>query len=268
MKNRFFLLYYIFVFVFCDGSAGAQERGIDSLVGADLKEKLLSRRCLTEVHFDDFNLDFIPDDNLLKNVIENSKREVVPSIIIEGACVYKKPGSSGKWTVAERVKLFNGIASFSTLEGLEYFSPSRKAMRVFYEISYVIDSPESKKRLPDPVFTEKNLPQHLSVYAIQKDWTFGENIYRNDFKVCENEIIFIQENLTKMHYKIFPVLNPAKLRTIISVINAGDYIFIYMASMANVLSFPGLKSRIGASFSARLEAVLNWFTGKAGAVYN
>jgi len=245
-----------------------EERSISDLISPDLFDELADADCVTEVHFNNFELNMMPNDAQLKKTISDSIKEVNPSIIIEGASLYKKPEGSGNWTPEEKTKLFNGIVALSSLQGLLYYSPSRKKPWLLYEISHIIESPKNKNALPDPVFNEKNLPASLTLYALQKDKTFGENIYKNDFTLYNHEIIVVQENRTRMFYKILPVLSPGSLRSVISIIDAGDYILIYMTSMADAISFPGLKARIGASFTARLEAILEWFKEKAGAVYN
>jgi hypothetical protein len=240
---------------------------LDSLLSKDIQEKLFAEEMLSAAHFNDLLTSLIPHDERIVKAISDLKSEVKPSILIESLCYYKKPAEASYWTVEDRTKLFNGIVAISALEGLRYYSNSRNGTRLFYEKSHLIDSPESKKIISDPVFTPQNLPDALTLYAEQKDLTFGNNIYRFDFTVDKDLILFFQRNVTTMSYGIIPVLGKNKLRTVIGVIDTGDYILIYMVSMADTLSIPGMKNRIGASFSARAQAVLDWFTSKADAIY-
>jgi hypothetical protein len=97
--------------------------------------------------------------------------------------------------------------------------------------------------------------------------TFGDNIYRFDFTIQERSVFFTQTNLTSMYYGIIPVLGKNKLRSIVAILDTEGALLIYMLSMADAISFPGMKNRVGASFAARSEAVLGWFTRKVDAIY-
>jgi hypothetical protein len=239
---------------------------VDVLLNPDIKKELLAEGMITRAHFDSLDLDFMPKNEALIKTINDAKKEIRPSILIESLCFYNKPKNS-LWTKDEITELFNSIVSISGLAGLRYYSYSKNQTRLFYEKSTVIDSPETRKPVKDPVFTSDTLPSDLTIYAEQKDLTFGDHIYKFDFKVGKEEIIFSQRNLTTMYYGIIPVLGKEKLYSIVSIIDAGDTILIYMVSMADALSFPGLKNRVAASFSARAESILKWFISKADMLY-
>jgi hypothetical protein len=49
----------------------------------------------------------------------------------------------------------------------------------------------------------------------------------------------------------------------VGVIDAGEYLLIYASSMAKAAAVPGMNDRVGRSFTARVEAILNWFSGQA-----
>ncbi|MDR2468530.1 MAG: hypothetical protein LBD22_06180 [Spirochaetaceae bacterium] len=235
----------------------------------DLQDRVINEEVISSVHGDDMRLELIPRYAALNEMIEKLVSELNPSIMVESICWYKKPASRQKlWNIDEKTKLFNGILSLSTLEGLRYYSVSRKKTRLLYEISHVVDSPEAKNKLPDPLFTVRNLPAHLVLYAKQKDLTFGENIYKFDFWVRNDGILFQQTNLTPISYGIIPVLGKEKLRSIVTVLDLREGILIYTISMADALSFLGMKNRVGVSFASRSEAILSWFREKANAVYN
>ncbi|MDR3301660.1 MAG: hypothetical protein LBT01_03915 [Spirochaetaceae bacterium] len=262
--NKFVLV--AFCALFCSSFLNASP-ALDKLLSAGLVEKLFATGFLSEAHFDDLTLSFAPKDEALLETIAEAKLAITPSLLIESLCYYTKPEQSSEWTDAERTTLFNGIVSISTLAGLRYYSNSKKGTRLFYEKSYIIDSPERKNKQSDPVFTSDNLPATLTLYAEQKDLTFGNNIYKLDFSIHKEAILFSQRNETNMYYGFLPVLGKEKLHSIIAIIDAGDHILIYMVSMADAMSLLGMKNRIAISFASRTEAVLGWFTEKANAVY-
>jgi hypothetical protein len=130
-------------------------------------------------------------------------------------------------------------------------------MRVFYESSTVIDDPARKKPLPDPSFTV--LPHSHVLYAQQKDLTFGDNIYRFEYRTGADIIFFSQENLSSMSAGIIPAIGKNKFRTVMAVIDTGDTLLVYAAAMAKTASIPGMGDRIGSSFTNRIKAILKWF---------
>jgi hypothetical protein len=139
-------------------------------------------------------------------------------------------------------------------------------MRTFYETSSVIDDPAAKRPLPDPVFT---MPlSRLVFFARQRDLTFGDNIYRYEYRSGADSLIFIQENLTAMTVGIITAVGKNRLRSLVAVIDTGDSLLIYAASMAKAASLPGMSGRIGNSFTNRIGAILKWFTAKADRVFS
>jgi hypothetical protein len=66
-----------------------------------------------------------------------------------------------------------------------------------------------------------------------------------------------------MNVGIIPAVGKDRLRSVAAVIDAGDSLLIYTASMAKAASLPGLGGRIGNSFTTRAAAILKWFTGRA-----
>jgi len=204
----------------------------------------------------------IPQNNELRRFVNGIKDALNPGMMVEVMYLYKKPASFHTsvniWDEAQKIQIFNQLMAISSLAGTQYYSSTRSSMRTFYESSAVIDNPTARNPLPDPVFTQ--LPQTLTLYANQKDLTFGENIYRYDCVNTPEAIFFVQENVTAMTYGVIPAIGRGNLRSIVSVIDCGDSILVYAASMARAASIPGMGDRIGNSFNNRAKAVLNWLT--------
>jgi hypothetical protein len=138
-------------------------------------------------------------------------------------------------------------------------------MRTFYETSTVIDGPDTKRPLPDPSYTTP--PAELTIYARQKDLTFGDNLYQYTYYAHPGGLIFVQENLSTMNYGPIVVVRKNRLRSVVAVLDAGDSLLVYVASMAKAASFPGMNERAGRSFSNRATAILSWFTKRADGVF-
>jgi hypothetical protein len=142
-------------------------------------------------------------------------------------------------------------------------------MRTFYETSAVIDGPDTRKPLTDPAYgpaagtPSLPIPAELTLYARQKDLTFGDNTYQYTYHAREDSLVFIQRNLTVMNAGIIPAVGRNRLRSVVAVFDAGEYLLLYLSSMARAASLPGMNERVGRSFSTRAEAILRWVTGRA-----
>ena len=240
---------------------------LEELVGTEMAAALTTATGpISEVQQRNPTPRIVPSHGQLRAVVGDALGNLEPNLFVETLSLYKKPrGGAELWNNEERTGLYNQLVTLSSLTGIQYYSESRRAMRTFYENSQVIDGPENKRPLPDPVFTAP--PASLTLYARQKDLTFGDNIYRFEYFAGTDTIIFIQENLTAMNAGIIPAVGKNKYRTVLAAIDTGDSILIYAAAMAKTVSLPGMGDRIGASFTNRMQAVLTWFAERADRVF-
>jgi hypothetical protein len=240
---------------------------LEELVGAATAARLLSQdSSVTEYHLKNPVLKMVPANAALRRFIAEMQAGLEPTVAVETLYLYKKPSGSGAWNDTQKTALFNQITALSTLTGIEYYSASRKTMRTFYEFSGLIDGAETKNPIADPVFT--SLPAALTVFARQKDLTFGDNIYRYDFLTNNEFFLFSLENLTPLNYGIIPAVGKNRLKSVFAVIDCGDSMLIYAVNMAKAASVPGMGDRIGNSFGNRADAILKWFKGRADKVFS
>ena len=226
-------------------------------------EALKSGELPTEIQFKDINPCLIPRHEELRRFVASIQQDLNPSVMVETLYIYQKPQKADKtaWTAAEQAKLYNEVIALSTLKGIQYYSASRGTMRTLYETSSVIDSPSGKKPLPDPVYSAP--PAELTLFARQKDLTFGDNFYQYTYHPMPGALVFVQENLSSMTAGILPAVGKNKLRSVAAILDAGDSLLIYAVSMAKVAALPGIKNRMGDSFSNRAEAILQWVAAGA-----
>ena len=243
---------------------------LDALVGAEraaaLRVAASQGELVTEVQLRNPSLRLAPQHGEVGRFVREAMSELGPGILVETLFLYSKPhGRATAWTEEERAGLFNSVTALSTLAGTQYFSASRGAMRTFYETSQVIDNPRDRRPLPDPSFAVP--PATLVLYARQRDLTFGDNVYRFDYRAGPDFILFMQENMTAMTAGIIPAVGRNRLRTVVAIIDVGDSLLIYAAAMARAASIPGMGERIGNSFNNRLAAMLSWFSDHADRVF-
>ena len=254
------------VFAFC--CARLFPATIEELTGDERAARIRdSAAGLTEVQLKNPAPLLLPEHDGIKSIFEEIRRGLDPSIMVETLLQYKKPQNAGSavWSESERLGLFNQALALSTLAGIQYYSASRKAMRTFYETSWVISGADNKEIVPDPVCAA--VPPSLILYARQKDLTFGDNIYRYEYRSFADAFVLIQENLTTMSAGIIPAVGKNKLRSFMAVYDCGDSLLIYAASMAKTVSLPGMGERIGNSFTNRAQAIVKWYMDKAGEVF-
>jgi hypothetical protein len=185
-----------------------------------------------------------------------------PSLVVEAVFALKRPmPAQAAAAQAELASVYGILRSLGSLQGIEYYSASRKKMRTFYAESYAIAGPESTTRLADPAFPQVGaIPVSETVYAFQRDLSFGANRYRYEYASSPDAILLASTNLTRMSYGIVPVAAPGELSTRLLVIQAEDAILFYAASGARA---PGLVAgKLEDSFANRAEALFRWFSAK------
>ena len=241
---------------------------LESLVSANYAAMLRDKNQggLIDTHLKDTVPGLMPNHSGIRQSVVGLINTINPNILVEVLYLCDKPARAktepAAWDEKQKNIVFNQLTAIGTLTGIQYYSSSRKEMRIFYEYSSVMDI-ETKKLLPDPVFTQ--LPASLTLYARQKDLTFGDNIYRYDYVNNASAVFFTQENITPLNYGVVPVIGKGNLRSVIAAIDCGDSILIYVASMAKAASVPGLYDKISASFSNRAKAVIHWFSERINA---
>jgi hypothetical protein len=200
-------------------------------------------------------------------MVEATRRRLNINVMVETLFLFQKPAEADRngWTQNELSALYNEIIAISSLQGIQYYSASRSAMRIFYETSSVVDGPSTKRPLPDPSYWSP--PAELSLYARQKDLTFGDNIYLYTYHYSPGIMIIIQENVTSLTYGIITAVGRNNLNSMVALLDAGDSIVIYAISMARTATFLGIRDRIGDSFSNRAEAILQWVNDGAGRAF-
>ncbi len=180
--------------------------------------------------------------------------------------LYRVPIPAGISSRADQFQiLYNLARSISTLKGIEYYSASRKRMRVFYLKSYAISDPESRKAEPDPLVA--TVPANSTVYAFQEDSSFGSYVMQVDYNAGPNlfspdYVLMSLHNLTKMYYSVIPIIDPKNFHMNLAIILREDALYIYGNSGVDTFTIGFLKDHINQSFANRLAAVSDWFVAQ------
>jgi hypothetical protein len=229
------------------------------IVGVDLNE-LRTNGSVKKFYFSQADVKIsLLSDSAMKNSLLARVGEQKPTVAVEALYYLHDKEFNGK-VEDQQLRLYNTLRSISSLEGIQYYSASRKTMRTFYAESYVVDSFQTRKRIPDPLV--KAIPDKDLVNVYQRDLTFGGNDYEYDYRFGDGTIAFFSSNVSTIQYLIFPVIGPRKLNATVLVFPAGQDVLLYVFSSANAMSVPGLNDRLKDSFSNRADALFSWFQAK------
>lgn len=233
-------------------------RGVLSNLSRDQYRELQDEGSLKSFFTDGVELELAPD---LRGVddIREALETMDPKVGIESLFLLSEslPGDSE----AEReLTLYNIFRSISTMEGIEYYSASRERMRVFYKESYVINNPDDKDRRDDPLVSE--IPETDTIHVFQRDSSFGRNVYEVEYRHRDDKFFMSMTNLTRMYYRIAPVVAPENLEIHLTVVETEDGYLFYGATGVDVITLLGLEDRVKDSFSNRVEAIFRWFQSR------
>ena len=177
-----------------------------------------------------------------------------PRLGVELIVLHRKPGAAS----LPQERIFTILQSISTMTGIEYYSASRGYMRTLFYESYIIDNPDDRNRLPDPVW--QIAPDHDQLHIYQRDSSFGKNILQLDYRADGDAILLTMRNLTRMLYRgIVPAVGPEQLILHIIVMPVGDYLLFYGSSGAAPIGLLGMEERARTSFHNRIVALRDWY---------
>jgi hypothetical protein len=146
------------------------------------------------------------------------------------------------------------------MQGIQYYSQTRKQLRILFDKSYIIDYP-SLNRLQDPII--KNLQPIYSFYALQQNTTFGEVVYYYTIAQLPEFIVLKTENVNSIKYAMMSVVDKRKFKFFLFVIDKGEDIGIYCQysiDMIGNIVFP--LQKVSDSLYHRSDAIVLWFYNK------
>ena len=265
-----FLLPALFIFI---AGAAAQGKGavaarllpsIDSLVGRDLAVELAEKGKILKTSVDS-RPSFLPHDASTAGIAEEIETRK-PGILVETLFLLKRVAPRDAAAEAkELLRIHALMRSFSSLAGIQYYSITHGKMRTLYAESYAIDGPATRRRLPDPSAPPiEALDETQSFYVMQRDLSFGSNVYSYLFEGFPGAVRVRSTNVTTMSIAFIPVMQPGVLVSRLVIVQAREGILFYVESDANTAGF--LAERIGESFANRATALFGWFESRFAAL--
>lgn len=180
--------------------------------------------------------------------------DLAPRVGVEVLFLVPSPLDAGVLTLVA----YETLQSMNTMEGIEYFSASRGHMRTLFYQSFVIDNPDDRNRLADPV--PSFIPREETLYVFQEDSSFGKNVLELQFETTSDAVLLSMQNLTRMLYAGFiPAVAPRGLQLHLVIRPVGDHLLFYGNFGADALTLFGVERRVQTSFYNRLVALYQWY---------
>ena len=149
------------------------------------------------------------------------------------------------------------VRSISKMKGIQYYSNGDKKWETLYHQSHLIDSPKSKKEIPDDL---SGSAEGKSFYCLQEDNSFGDCVYKLDYRQRENEVSVCFTNAESLKYGFITAVKPGNMKISLVVTEQDTYYLVYMCVQVRYPSVPFLESRLNRSFNARVDAIYKWFS--------
>jgi len=237
---------------------GEFPKGFENLMDTALLGELEKSGELKHTFDDKVTLRYFPDIKLRANIIKELKQSN-PIFGVEVLLTYKMDSKNFSQE-KELLALYNILRSIQTLKGIKYYSDSRGRMRIMFHDAYVVDSPETKNKVPDRLVSI--VPAYSTLFIYQNDSSFGENIFETVYYSESGYFLMKMENLTKIWYGIVPLIDPHNLNYIIFIYPRGDTILFYSVVCVNAFNLFGIAESKIASFYNRIKALYNWFCSR------
>jgi hypothetical protein len=253
MKKRavFLILFVVGMIV----SAGAEVKSVlvledilDARVAEELRKELKITR--TAVKEDAAQLLLFPKTELGKKAPALWNESKPPYFTGELLYLVKKTTSKNDIETASLV-----CRAISTMEGIQYYSNTRKRVETLYPFCYMIDNPVSKNRIPDASGVIEDKPY----YIYQHDLSLGKHVYSLRVSQTETEIETMTVNLDSIKVFLFTAVKEQNLKTYILISDVGTDFLMYVLVQSVFPATASLANSMTKSLTSRADALAAWF---------
>ena len=241
----------------------AENTKVNSLISQNYVDELMKDGVVARYRDDGSNeLALIPESIYTAKIKDGMIKKEAKNYpyIYEGLYLLNKKellakGSSGKAdiTIDDVSKV---VRSVSKMQGMKYYSTTKKKECVLYEKTYMIAGPKDKTKIADQ--NTGNADGQIS-YCLQDDNSFGINTYKLSYRQNEDTLWCNFSIMDKMGLGPFKAIYPGKMIINILVIDCGDDLLLYLCTDTDSIKFPGIRGQITDSMSSRMDAVYKWF---------
>lgn len=202
----------------------------------------------------DMTPSLIPISKISQEVVSYWNNTYDKQPIFMAEMLYEIPSSNVDMKEVSKI-----LRSFSTMEGIEYYSNSRGKYDVLYDACYTISDLDSLKKIPDNQVENAN---GLKLYVFQNDNSFGETPYEVTFWQTDSEVGMNFVNKGPLYVKFVKAVKEENLCLTLYTREENDKLLVYILAQADFAAVPFVQTKIRDSLTARIEALFNWFEGR------
>ncbi|MBP5250854.1 MAG: hypothetical protein J6Z17_00400 [Treponema sp.] len=255
MIKRIVLSFLIFSF-----ALSASAYSLEELVGKEKADILLTKGIivLNRLHQETTELKMTPDSVLSKKFTslwpDSNKKK--PTLVEERLYLIKKETLSSSPETVTIEKSSKLMRSVSKMQGMKYYSNGDKKWETLYTEAYCVDNPKNKKKIKDNTEGSAN---GKKVYCLLNDNSLGKTFYRISYHQKEDEVSVDFENVTTVDFAFITAISEGNLRIGLDIIDLDDSFLVYAVVEAKFPTLSFIEDRLNKSFTARIEAIYNWF---------
>ena len=202
----------------------------------------------------DMTPSLIPISKISQEVVSYWNNTYDKQPIFMAEMLYEIPSSNVDMKEVSKI-----LRSFSTMEGIEYYSNSRGKYDVLYDACYTISDLDSLKKIPD---NQEENANGLKLYVFQNDSSFGETPYEVNFWQTDSEVGMNFVNKGPLYVKFVKAVKEENLCLTLYIREENDKLLVYILAQADFAAVPFVQTKIRDSLTARIEALFNWFEGR------
>ena len=206
----------------------------------------------------DVKLELCPSTDLCRSAVSAWNKQNEPVFIVESLYLLKKT-QVGVRAGGEIGKISSVLRNLSTMQGIQYYSNSRKRWETLYTEVYTVNNPDERTKIADP--TDKKADGLVS-YVYQKDRSLSGCVYKFSYFEQAAETSFRAENTEKIIYKGFNILKPEAMLLCLNAVETEEHIVFYITVRADAAKIPLVSERLAKSYGSRADAIYNWCVSK------
>jgi len=199
---------------------------------------------------DYYKLLYYPKTELGQNALSAWKQEKHPAFVGELLYLISKRTPDNDIDRASHV-----IRAISTMEGIKYYSNTRRKIDVLYPFCYMIDDPAKKNKMPDVL----GVVEDKQYYFYQKDNSLGVCVYALNFSQTNTELSILATNLDPIKVFLLTGVKERNLQIYILVSDVGSDFLMYVLVQSIIPPITIIENVMTKSFSSRADALAEWF---------
>ena len=202
----------------------------------------------------DMEMGLVPSSGYKSKLLKNRVKKSDKAFLFESLFYLKKSDlSKSKLDINDVSRVMRSISS---MQGITYYSNTKKKDRVLYDKAYTISDPSSKVAIADK--TTGNADGKV-LYCLLNDASFGITRYKLNYYQSNNELYSTFTTTDAMGLGPITGIEAGDLIINILVIDCGDSFLLYLAPDANCKNIPGIDKKVQDSLIARMDSIYKWF---------